>query len=160
MIELDKTFEPFTRAVNECYESVFPDLCRYPRFSFSRAMTILWKEKVYAKIKLNLLDAFTQILQEKKSYEIKAGKLMTKKESSHSLQTATNALLLPNLKKHDPVLANEIFKNTNVELSSRFIQSIADLSINELTIHYLGSTKLVLDEPYKELDELIQKQTK
>jgi CheY-specific phosphatase CheX len=123
-------------------------------------MIILWREKVYAKIKLNLLDAFTQVLQKKRSLEIKAGKLMTKKESSYNLQSVTNILLLPNLKKYDPMLASEIFKNKNIEAISRFVQSIADLSINELTVHYLGSIKLVLDEPYKELDELIQKLTK
>ena len=46
------------------------------------------------------------------------------------------------------------------ELAERFIQSVADISINELKIHFLGSTKVDLDEPYKELNKAIFKQTK
>lgn len=42
----------------------------------------------------------------------------------------------------------------------RFTHAIADLSINELKIHFLGSTKVQLDEPYQNLNKMIIKQTK
>lgn len=43
---------------------------------------------------------------------------------------------------------------------NRFAQSVADLSINELKIHFLGSTKIELEDPYKSLNKIFLKQTK
>lgn len=52
--------------------------------------------------------------------------------------------------KHD-------FYNNN---NNRFVQAIADLSLNELNVHFLGSTKIVLDNPYAKLRKVILNCTK
>jgi len=161
MIEIDKAFAPFAKAVNECYESHFPGLCRNPKFSFSRAMIIFWKQKVYSKIKNNLLDAFTILLQMRRQSEIRAGKLMTKNNPINSFKVSPKDSLLVELQNFDPETMAELFGyvNKDVDLLFKFVHSVADLSVNELTVHYLGSTKTNLEEPYRELDKVILKQT-
>ena len=52
---------------------------------------------------------------------------------------------------------NEV--DTEVELISNYVQCIIDLSINEITVHHLGSTKIVMYYPYKELEQSILLQT-
>lgn len=160
MVELDKVFEGFAKAVNECYENVFPGLCQYPKFSLSRAMIVMWKKKVYSKIGINLLNAFMQLIQERRSFEIKAGKTMTSKKPSHGIYPQTEGALLPTLRHYNAVLANEVFGTRNIELMGRFAQAVADLSVNEITVHYLGSTKAKVEEPYAKLDKAVLKQTK
>lgn len=161
MTEIDRTFSLFAKAVNECYEKQFPGLCRYPQFSFSRAMIILWKQKVYTKIKNNLLDAFTILLQIRRQSEIKAGELMTQKNPISNFKISPKDSLLMELQNSDPEIMAELFGHVSkdVDLLFKFVHSVADLSVNELTIHYLGSTKSILEEPYKELEKVILKQT-
>jgi len=148
MIELDRVFKPIAKYMNSCYESLFPELCQYPQFSFSRAMIILWKKKVYMKIKSNLIEAFVMLLKEQRSAEIEAGKIKTKNQKN---KTPVNPF--------DSSLSN-IYNDDNHELLSRFVQGVVDLSVNELTVHYLGSTKAKLQEPYEELSKIIMQQTK
>ena len=74
MIELDKSFESIIKAINECYEAFFSELSPYPKFTFSRAMILIWRNKVYAKIKNNLLEAFAYILKNQRNKEINEGK--------------------------------------------------------------------------------------
>lgn len=42
----------------------------------------------------------------------------------------------------------------------RFVHAVADLSINELKVHFLGSTKFAPDDPYMELHTILLKRTK
>ena len=59
-------------------------------------------------------------------------------------------------------------ENKNILLLSRygsrlqrsFVHAVADISINELKVHHLGSTKFVPDEPYQELNRKIIRMTK
>lgn len=146
MIELDKVLKPFAKSINHCYQSLYPDLPQYPQFSFSRAMMILWREKVYFKIKNKLLEAFVSLLDDKRNEEIKLGKRKTKESGIPSYMCDTPIENLMNCRK--------------IELLIKFIQSVVDISVNELTIHYLGSTKAMLDDPYKELHRIIIIKTK
>eukprot|EP00826_Nyctotherus_ovalis_P005282 TRINITY_DN11189_c0_g1_i3.p3 TRINITY_DN11189_c0_g1~~TRINITY_DN11189_c0_g1_i3.p3 ORF type:complete len:150 (-),score=40.44 TRINITY_DN11189_c0_g1_i3:833-1282(-) len=149
MMELDRTFDLLIKTVNECYETLYPDLCHYPKFSFSRAMITLWKCKVYSKIKENLLEAFMELMQEWRSSEITAGKKLTEEKTGSGLKKA-----------RDEGLFAEEKEGKEVELVGSFVQTMVDLSVNELTVHYLGSTKLVLVAPYKDLSKIIFKLTK
>lgn len=148
MIELDRVLKPIAKYMNACYESLFPGLCQYPQFSFSRAMIILWKKKVYMKIKSNLIDAFVPLLKEQREDEIKTGRAKTQSLKGEPVEPAFSFCLLT------------AYDNENVELLTKFVQAVADLSTDELTIHYLGSTKAQLQEPYAELNKLILNQTK
>eukprot|EP00826_Nyctotherus_ovalis_P018455 TRINITY_DN1552_c0_g1_i17.p1 TRINITY_DN1552_c0_g1~~TRINITY_DN1552_c0_g1_i17.p1 ORF type:complete len:341 (-),score=108.51 TRINITY_DN1552_c0_g1_i17:46-1068(-) len=140
MVELDRVLNPIAKHMNSCYESLFPDLCQYPQFSFNRAMIILWKKKVYLKIKSNLIDSFVTLLREQRAEEIKIGKSKCKDFSCLSVLCTSDT--------------------NNSELLARFVQSVVDLSVNELTVHYLGSTKAQLHEPYEELNKVVLQQTR
>ncbi len=172
MVELDKTLEPLTKVVNECYEALFPGLPQYPKFSFTRAMITLWKTKVYSKIESNLAGAFVTLLDQKRQNDIKLGELKThfhKKVGEEEPQSMGPAIG----ENEGKIQISEEYPKScfipegvglmdcsDSELIARFVQAVADLSVNELTIHYLGSTKAVLETPYKELNNIILKQTK
>eukprot|EP00826_Nyctotherus_ovalis_P035839 TRINITY_DN3113_c0_g7_i1.p1 TRINITY_DN3113_c0_g7~~TRINITY_DN3113_c0_g7_i1.p1 ORF type:complete len:220 (-),score=42.19 TRINITY_DN3113_c0_g7_i1:449-1108(-) len=137
MIELDKVFAPVCKVLNNCYEAVFLGFPRFPKFSFVRVMTILWRDYVYAKIAPLLLSSFIELMKSVREAEIGAFKKNLPKE-----------------------LLEENLKSRNLQLLGRFVQAIADLSINELSIHYLGSTKVALQNPYLHLHSLILRETK
>lgn len=159
MIELDKSFESIIKAINECYEAFFSELSPYPKFTFSRAMILIWRNKVYAKIKNNLLEAFAYILKNQRNKEINEGKSRMKyKLKCYSKSCPINSSFQSELNPPPEGICLE--ENFDTELLFRFVQSIADISINELTIHYLGSTKMILEEPYNELSRIILKSTK
>lgn len=149
MVELDRAFDLLAKTVNECYESLYPDLCHYPKFSFSRAMITLWKRKVYSKIKENVLEAFTELMQEWRGSEIRTGKKLTEEKTDSVLKKA-----------RDKRLFAKGEEDKEVELIGSFVQTMVDLSVNELTVHYLGSTKLAPVAPYKDLSKTILKLTK
>jgi len=81
MIELDKRLNKITDLINKCYETICPCFPKYPQFSFTRAMIIIWLNIVYKKMKPILLERFVvtfkSLVEEKvkgslngKSYEI------------------------------------------------------------------------------------------
>jgi hypothetical protein len=77
MIELDKTLKPLCKVINDCYEVLYPNFPRYPKFSVSRAMVTLWKAKVFSKIYLNLFEAFSSVLVVEREEHVKEGKQKT-----------------------------------------------------------------------------------
>jgi len=88
-------------------------------------MATLWKSKVFNKLKHILFTSFRTLFT-----------LERQRESQN--------------KGVDP------FKEAkNMTLLSRFMQSIGDLSINEVKVHMLGSTKFVPDDPYEELENMV-----
>ena len=80
MIELDKALEPLCRIINECYETLFPGLPQYPKFSFTRAMVTLWKAKVYSKIDSNLTEALTALIDKERQEQMRLGEIKTSTE--------------------------------------------------------------------------------
>lgn len=171
MIELDRTLEPLCKLINECYEASFPGLPQFPKFSLTRAMITLWKHKVYAKLEGNLTEAFVTLLYKERQAEIKLGEQKTDLQKKGNLKTSKSVMVESGSKKPTEeeegpksLAVMEGFGESNesreCELLGRFVQSVADISVNELKIHYLGSTKVDMDEPYNELDKIVLKQTK
>eukprot|EP00826_Nyctotherus_ovalis_P053011 TRINITY_DN681_c0_g1_i6.p2 TRINITY_DN681_c0_g1~~TRINITY_DN681_c0_g1_i6.p2 ORF type:complete len:137 (-),score=30.57 TRINITY_DN681_c0_g1_i6:705-1115(-) len=130
MIELDRLFLPISKAINQSYSFAFPHLPRYPLFSFTRAMITLWRKKVYAKIKGNLMESFAKLLSKQR------------RSRGESLDFVG------------------LFEENGMERLAKYVQTIIDLSINEVSVHSLGSTKVKLEEPYVELGKVTLKQTK
>ena len=58
MIELDKRLSQVCAVINNCYETLFPNLPKYPKFSFTRVMITMWKNFVYSKLEDSLLEQF------------------------------------------------------------------------------------------------------
>lgn len=146
MIEFDKVFGPLCYLVNECYAILLPKLPGYPEFSISRAMATFWKVKVFSKLEINLFDAFKQLLSEERAERIKEGKARTKVCKKSEAANASTPL------SH--------YESKSSQILNKFVQSIADISINEVKVHMLGSTKLVPDEPYAKLHEVVMAGTK
>jgi hypothetical protein len=143
MIELDKTLRPICYLVNECYSALFPKLPGYPEFSISRAMATFWKIKVFNKLQINLFDVFKYLLTEERNIKIKQGQSKTKFNKPTNTSTTFS-----------------YYESKNFQILNKFVQAIADISINEVKIHMLGSTKLVPDEPYMNLHEVVMANTK
>lgn len=148
MIELDKNLGPLCYLVNECYATLFPKLPGYPEFSLSRAMATFWKIKVFNKLQINLFDAFKHLLSEERSIKIKQGEAKTKAKMSKD-EVAPNSSI-----------AMSHYESKNFQILNKFVQAIADISINEVKVHMLGSTQLVPDEPYAKLHEVVMANTK
>lgn len=146
MIELDKNLGPLCYLVNECYAILFPKLPGYPEFSLSRAMATFWKVKVFNKLQLNLFDAFKHLLSEERSIKIKQGEAKTKVNKNEVLYNSS--------------IAMSHYEPKNFQILNKFVQAIADISINEVKVHMLGSTQLVPDEPYAKLHEVVMANTK
>jgi len=134
MIEFDRSLSSITALVNKCYAFLFPKLPGYPGFSFSRLMATLWRVKVFNKMQGQLFDSFKDLLNKERREQKKKEYVSAEYEE----------------------MMNCFVESKNSTILSKFIQAIADISINEITIHMLGSTKLRPDEPYLKLqDEII-----
>ncbi len=158
MIELDKSLEPVCRLINECYEGCFPGLPQFPKFSFTRAMITLWKAKVYSRLEGNLAEAFSALLAKERQDEIKLGEQKT--AALRQGRSQTHNVDVDEAPGSISVMGGLNDGTGERELMGRFVQSVADISANELKIHFLGSTKVDLDVPYQEFARSIIKQTK
>lgn len=143
MIEFDKSLGSICYFINECYSTLFPNLPGYPEFSLSRAMATFWKIKVFDKLQLNLFETFMGLLSEERIKKLKVGELKTK---------------LRNKPGSDKVPVKS--ESRNFQVLNKFVQTIVDISINEVKVHMLGSTKLVTDKPYEALQDLVIINTK
>lgn len=152
MIELDRTLAPLCKVINKCYRALFPELPQFPQFSFTRAMITLWKTKVYPKLSKFLNARFEEMLNQFR--EAKLSSLLAQGEKGHDADLSLDQLL------EEMVEPSGDSASGKEQMLSRLALAIADLSINDLSIHFLGSTKMVPDAPYMSLDELVQKSTK
>ncbi len=175
MVELDSTLAPLASLVNECYETLFPDYPRFPQFSFARAMATVWREKVHGKIVETLANAFAELLGRERAKLLAAGKLLNDLEEYDSCTTSDSCSI-----RHRkgicgqsespkgvtaPFSVSDVFPSDELRvplLLSRYAQSVADLSINELAVHFLGSTKISFDsdEPYRVFHDTVVASTK
>lgn len=161
MIELDRALSSLTKLINECYEQLFPDFPKFPKFSFVRLAATLWKGKVYGRLSDLLLNAFTSLLNSERQ-ELFQQKSLFSLSSSTALDVSCDNREERKLGRIGSCDTDATETSANVEgefgndckaciAASRFIQAIADLSINEIKVHTLGSTKFVMEEPYQSL---------
>jgi len=140
MVEFDRKLAPISLLVNKCYTSLFPFFPAFPEFSFSRLMATIWRVKVFNKMKDELFDAFKIVLHKEREDQM------------------ANRKRYSNEEKEEMMDCFDTLGNTN--LLAKFLQTIADISINEITIHMLGSTKFIPADPYLKLQDEILTSTK
>lgn len=104
MIELEETLAPLCNVINYCYEELYPNLNKYPRFSLTRAMITLWKTKVFGKIQSNLYDSFGEILCTERCENAKFGKEQTEKLKKVSKENSKSF----DIEKMERMLSNEL----------------------------------------------------
>jgi len=174
MLELEQTFKAFTELMNKTYEHIFQGHPCFPKFSMWRLLTKIWMREVYEKSNLNfsLNESFLRILGNHREKnvkdclnasfsnlnfeECKSGELpkclyvnlKTKNKKKSTLQYQ-NAHQLQN------IVPGCFEPNSEVEkkLLSCFLQSVLDLSLNEVSIHYLDCTEINTNYPYQEIEE-------
>lgn len=160
MIELDRSLKKVSEVINKCYVSLFPNYPRFPQFTFTRAMITIWLDVIYAKLEPKLFDAFTDLFKEVSNNKLKGF-------SNNTITSYTTTMLLngkisqnfPKEKRSE--LNKELLLNRYCRsLINRITQAIVDLSVHDLSIHFLGSTKFTTDGPYFGLHETILKLTK
>lgn len=150
MIQFEKSLYPICKLVNESYEEFFPNLSNIPKFSIARIMITFWKSKVYSKIETNLMDAYAQILGEERADEEKIGVEKLQCKSLNSAEKKPRSNTEAQFKKYP----------SNYKLITKFGRCMADLSINEFTVHNLGSTKFTPETPYEKINAIFLKNTK
>jgi hypothetical protein len=103
-------------------------------------MVHIWNTKVYFKIRTHLTEAFVKVLERRRGGELEKLKTLYGEEK-------------------ESMECDLYERDYELELIGTFIQFIADLSINEITVHYLGSTKMMLTDPYLELHRVVISET-
>jgi len=107
-------------------------------------MIYVWNKKVYSKIRVRLTEAFVKILERRREEELE--------NEERKLRSQC--------REEEGSLERDLYKRDHeLELIETFIQFIADLSINEISVHHLGSTKMTLIKPYLELHRVMISET-
>lgn len=160
MIELDRSLRKVSEVINKCYMTLFPNYPRFPQFTFTRAMITTWLDVIYKKLEPKLFDAFTNLFKEVSNNKLKS--FLNNTTASYSTIMFLNAKTNQNFPKEKRLeVTKELLLNQYYfSLINRITQAIVDLSVHDLSIHFLGSTKFTTDGPYSSLHETILKLTK
>jgi hypothetical protein len=178
MLELEKTFTTFTELLNTHYEAIFEGYPSFPKFSIWRLMTKIWMREVYEKSNLGMClnESFLKLFNCHREINVK------KSFNSNFSNTGMNEEIITELpkslyvdltmkEKQQNYEQNSDFSNdsfsTNFktdsesekDLLSSFIQSVQDISFNEVNIHYTDCTDMPSNYPYCELEDAIIKQS-
>jgi len=180
MLELEKTFTTFTELLNTHYEQIFEGYPSFPKFSIWRLMTKIWMREVYEKSNLNLClnESFLKLFSNHREMNVKKtfnNNFSTTNMNEEIITELPKSLYVDlNMKEkqqsYNSEQVSELNENsfstnskTNSEsernLLSGFIQSVQDISFNEVNIHYSDCTDMPNNYPYCELEEAILKQS-
>ena len=80
MVELDEKLKLIADLMNCSYEAAFPNYPSTPKFSFARAMVVIWKDSVYDKVKELMNYAVMDLLKTEHNKLVLKGKELTEKE--------------------------------------------------------------------------------
>lgn len=174
-LEIERLFQTFTELMNKNYESLLEGYPSYPKFSVWRLMTKIWMAQVFEKanFKLTLNESFLRVLSNHREKNIKHA-LNSSFENFNLDHTDKYSDLPKSLyvglrvkgKKNSSIRYQSYDKLNNAphvcfkevmdlekHLIYSFIQSILDISLNEVNIHYLNCSEIVTGYPYSELEE-------
>lgn len=174
MLELEKKFAAFTELLNSQYETIFEGYPCFPKFSIWRLMVKIWMREVYEKSNLNriLIDSFLKILSNyresymKETFNNSFSKVNIDEEEVSELPKSLYIGLKVMRQKsfhcqYNANLTNAAQKcfraspEMERDLLASFLQSVLDVSLNEVNIHYLDCTDIPVSYPYCELEEAI-----
>lgn len=139
IFEMEDLFKSFTKAFNDRYELEFADLPNFPKFSLMRLMIKIWLKSVWEQLKEKIIEAFGVALQELR--------LMSLKNSEKKLGN-----LLQDRRNYN----DNFYKGNSSALGNligSFVEHVTDISINELSIHHLGHSKMTFTSPFNEIEE-------
>jgi hypothetical protein len=182
-LELDNILEAFCQLMNKTYEKQFEHYPCYPKFSIWRLMVKIWFREVYEKPHFSqaLQDAFLTILANHREKNVK-GTLTTNLVEEFAPKNIKTLYDMPKSlylslhkqfdKKSSPTsnyTSGFNFNNLSSHcyfdecsdhernLLSKYIQSIVDLSLNEVNIHYADCSDMNTNYPFADLEDSLIK---
>jgi len=176
-MEFENIFETYSHLMNQDYEKVFVNYPCFPKFSIWRLMVKIWFKEVFEKTQFSsaLHEAFLSILENHREKNVKEA-LQTNFDDLNledlkiGIDMPKSLFLSLNTKFQKKTsatnssqfnfcnAANAFFTNSTENeknLLAKYIQSIMDLSLNEVNIHYIDCTDMSTNYPYADLEQSI-----
>lgn len=128
IFELERIFKDFTKIMNQSYETQFPGMPSFPKFSIWRMMIKIWMSVLFETNEKKLLEAF----------EISINDL----RSQNKIDLFRNYTFY----ERSSIQKDNFYKNNKIALRSlihNFFECLTDASVNELTIHHLGHSEVI-----------------
>lgn len=134
-------------ALNQIYEQAYPSMPCFPKFSFLRLLVSVWRREVFTLLKGKLLShAFDYIARHRKKIRKYGAMLKTKRRSVNVNDMASpevEGFLRSNSSQGE---INKTLRFKKSSLLRRFVASLIDISVQELSVHYLQHIKLNLQQ--------------
>jgi len=164
MLELEKSFAPFVKLMNKHYEALFEGYPSFPKFSIWRLMTKIWIQEVYEKSNLsqNLNESFLKILNCHRETNVKE---IFNNNSIQNEELPKSLFIDLSLKEQQGIMESLNQRNfwddldLGKDLLSSYVQSVQDISFNEVNIHYSECSDMSINYPYCELEKAILHQS-
>ncbi|CAD8168536.1 unnamed protein product [Paramecium pentaurelia] len=170
ILDLNGIIYPLENIVNEIHQKCFPQYPQYPKFSVWRIMCQLWIKHIIRNEQFQqlLLECFIRTMQAERqkqflkefdqgvnqdlgftpsfqiTYEIYDNFLLKQKNS---------------IKDQFQIESYHKFYTEIVDLLKNFNKSIQDISINEVSVHWIGHLDCCYEEFYEQLSERVQHET-
>ena len=141
--------------INSVYERAYPNHPCFPKFSFLRLLVSVWRHEVFEPLEAALLaQTFSYIERHREKIKKYGQMLRTKRKRVNESQLASaevEGFLRSNSSQEE--IENSLRFRKDV-LLRRFVASVLDLSLNELSVHYLEHCKLDLEgTAYKRFED-------
>lgn len=165
VIALEEQLNFFADSVNELSRGLFPNYPHYPRFSIWRMMIKVWHSQVYHPNRILLHKVFFRLLLNHRITNLFEMRNQHGKGFLDSMPS--NFFKLSKLKDKEVFDDFQCFFEKNVpnqtkvrQVLQNFASSIADISFDECSIHFIGHTRVKMGSPYEKLEAGLLKQTK
>ncbi|CAD8063265.1 unnamed protein product [Paramecium primaurelia] len=170
IMDLSTFIYPFENIINELHSNLFPNYPQYPQFSVWRVMTKMWIKYIIRNQQLSviLLQCFIRLLSAQRQqmfkqefdqgvnddYENTESFLITYEIYDNFLLKQRNSC-----KDQFQIDTTHLFYTEIVDLLRSFCRCIQDISISEVSVHWVGHKDCCYEEFYEQLSEKIQYET-
>ncbi|CAD8083609.1 unnamed protein product [Paramecium sonneborni] len=170
IMDLSTQIYPFENIINELHQNLFPKYPQYPKFSIWRVMTKLWIkyiirneqfQAILLQCFIRLLSAQRQLIFKKEFDQGVSEDLENTQSFQITYEIYDNFLLKQRISEKDQfqIDTNHQFYTEVIDLLRKFCLSIQDISISEVSVHWIGHKDCCYEEFYEQLSEKIQYET-
>ncbi|CAD8073162.1 unnamed protein product [Paramecium sonneborni] len=170
IMDLSTIVFPFENLVNELHQNLFPKYPQYPKFSIWRVMTKMWIKYIIRNEQFQaiLLQCFIRLLSTQRQQLFKKEFDQGVSEDLENIQSFQityeiydNFLLKQrnSYKDQFQIDTTHQFYTEIVDLLGNFCRSVQDISISEVSVHWVGHKDCCYEEFYEQLSEKIQYET-
>ena len=165
IISMDEKFRPAANCMNDLCKNLLANYPHYPKFSIWRLMVKIWHKEVFQPTKNILNKVFLRLLL---NHRITTLLEMKNDEGKTFLDSMpANFFKLSKLNEKSVFEDFKSFFQKNAanqtkvrQVLQNFAASVADISFDECSVHYIGHTKVSMGRPYQKLENGLIKQTK